>query len=100
MNREKTSLDVLYESCTPFDEGEIAKTQAYRKLLARIADLEVPLAQCVDPAQVDFDEYQDCTSCDIECERRHYFMQGFRMGYEAGRGEIHSLLENTELPGI
>ena len=28
MNREKTSLDVLYESCTPFDEGEIAKTQA------------------------------------------------------------------------
>ena len=37
-------------------------------------------------AQVDFDEYQDCTSCDIECERRHYFMQGFRMGYEAGRG--------------
>ena len=27
MNREKTSLDVLYESCTPFDEERSPKTR-------------------------------------------------------------------------
>lgn len=100
MEQTKTALDRLYETCRRFDEGVLAQQPGYREMVLRMLELERELREKLGEEEDLLDRYLECASCDTECERRHYFAEGFRLGHEAGKGNIHSGLERlNRTPG-
>lgn len=76
------NMEVLFSRCVPFDEGKIAQSESYQEIHDELRSVRKFLERRAPEIMSCIDSYMDTYLELVDLECRHYFAEGYRLGFE------------------